>query len=112
MKIWLDDQYEERKNWFSEEWIHTRWPADTIQLLSTGQVTHLSLDHDLGDDVDAKNENRKERTGNDVLNWIEAEVFHGRLVPPEITIHSKNSVGQEKMKRAIKQIQLYAEKFK
>ena len=46
MKVWLDDE-----RGAPEGWMRVRWPDEAIALLKTGQVTHLSLDHDLGDDV-------------------------------------------------------------
>lgn len=39
-----------------------RWPDEAIELLKSGEVRKLSLDHDLGDD--------ERGTGYDVLLWI------------------------------------------
>lgn len=33
-----------------EGWHRVYWPEEAIALLETGNVTHISLDHDLGDD--------------------------------------------------------------
>ena len=46
MKVFLDD---ERAT--PDEWVRVYWPNEAIALLQTGQVTEISLDHDLGDDA-------------------------------------------------------------
>lgn len=46
MKVFLDD---ERTT--PEGWVRVYWPGESIALLQTGQVTDISLDHDLGDDA-------------------------------------------------------------
>jgi hypothetical protein len=103
MKLWLDDQYDERKGWFSTEWQHCRWPTEVIEKIKAGGVTHVSLDHDIGD-VTFRDEDRKEITGNDVVTWVEEQVkLHG-LVPPELSIHSANSEGRRRMQAGIDQI--------
>lgn len=127
MKIWVDDQYEERKGWFDPEWVHVRWPQEAIAYLKkynnnewvdnamkhgatkeTAYVTHISLDHDLGDGDNAKAEDRREITGYDVTVWIEEQVKTNRsFIAPEISIHSQNAVGQDRMKASIKQIGVY-----
>jgi hypothetical protein len=70
-------------------------PEEAIRLLQTGQVTHLSLDHDLGDIPG---------TGNDVLLWIEKEVFLNGFAPPSITVHSSNPSARVKMLAGIEKI--------
>lgn len=46
MKVYLDDERAA-----PADWVTARWPEDAIALLETGQVTAISLDHDLGDDL-------------------------------------------------------------
>lgn len=46
MKVFLND---ERST--PDGWVRTFWPEEVIALLQTGEVTELSLDHDLGDDA-------------------------------------------------------------
>jgi hypothetical protein len=84
-----------------EGWVRTRTPSETIELLQTGRVQALSLDHDLGFHADGT-----EMTGYSVLSWLEAEISHERwpFPLPQIAIHSANPVGQERMKRAIEAI--------
>lgn len=98
MKIYLDDIREA-----PEGWVRTYTPAQTIELLkdTANMVSHLSLDHDLGDDANIG-------TGYDVLLWIEEaigampRVLH--YVPENITVHSANPVGRDRMMRAIESI--------
>lgn len=91
MKIYLDD---ERPT--PDGWIGCRWPQQVIELLKRGGVTHLSLDHDLGDDSVG--------TGYDVVLWIEQEVATTSFVPPVIAVHSANVSARAKMELGIKSI--------
>jgi hypothetical protein len=92
MKIYLDDLREAPAGW-----TRTYWPEDTIKLLYTESVTHLSLDHDLGND--------ERGTGYDVLTWIEEQiVYKGYIPPPNIQVHSANVSAKKKMIAAINNI--------
>jgi hypothetical protein len=88
MKVFLDDQRDT-----PDGWVRTYWPDEVIALLQTGQVTHLSLDHDLGDDARG--------TGYDVLTWLEQKAFDGGLPIPEIAIHSANAAAHQRMLAAV-----------
>ena len=96
MRVWLDDLREAPPGW-----VRVRTPEEAIALLETGEVTEMSLDHDLGL-VDGD----RERTGYDVLLWLEREVAEGRWVfpLPEIGVHSANPVGRARMERAVASI--------
>ena len=101
MKVFLDDERPVPSGWTG-----ARWPSDVTRLLEDGVVTHLSLDHDLGDAEDAAREGRAERTGYDVLVWLEERVFNDPGFPvPSISIHSANAAGRERMQRAIASIE-------
>ncbi|MBI3205300.1 MAG: hypothetical protein HYZ29_27425 [Myxococcales bacterium] len=101
MKVFLDD---ERPT--PDGWIAARWPSEVIEWLRGGGVTHVSLDHDLGDAADAQREDRPERTGYDVLVWLEERAFTEPQAPvPELSIHSANAAGRERMARAIVSIE-------
>jgi hypothetical protein len=89
--VWLDDVRPAPEGW---TWVG--WPEEAIELLKTGGVVELSLDHDLGDDA---------RTGYDVLVWIEEQVALHGYVPPKIVLHTANSVGRERMQRALESIE-------
>lgn len=91
MKLFLDDE-----RIAPDGWTQVRWPDEAIKLLQSGVVTHLSLDHDLGDDLRG--------TGYDVLLWIEQEsALHG-FVPPRMEVHSANPSGRMRMLSAIEAI--------
>lgn len=92
MKIYLDDE-----RVAPEGWVQVRWPDEAISFLQAGGVTHLSLDHDLGDD--------QRGTGYDVLLWIEQEVALRQFIPPaNIAVHSANPAARMRMLAAIDSI--------
>lgn len=92
MKVYLDDERETPSGW-----TRTYWPMETINLLQGGQVTHLSLDHDLGNDEIG--------TGYDVLLWIEKAIVYNNFKPPlYITVHSANPPAKKRMLAAINKI--------
>ena len=92
MKVYLDDE-----RIAPEGWVQVRWPDEAINLLQTGAVTHLSLDHDLGDDQTG--------TGYDVLLWIEKEVVLHKFTPPaKIDVHTANPAAQKRMLAAIESV--------
>ena len=101
-KVWLDD----RRSPFPapETWVWVRTPSDAIDLLETGTVTEISLDHDLGL-IDGD----RELTGYDVVTWIEHAVATQGFVPPtNIRVHSSNAPAAEKMERGIQAIERLA----
>ena len=91
MKVFLDDVRPA-----PEGWTLVRWPSEVIALLEAGEVTELSLDHDLGHET---------VTGHDVLVWLEEAVALRGFEPPTIRTHSANVVGREHMQRAIESIE-------
>ena len=95
MKVFLDDERDT-----PDGWMRTYWPEEVIALLMTGEVTELSLDHDLGDDDHG--------TGYTVLLWLEEQVAVHGMSPPLIHVHSANSSARQKMEAAIVSIQRYA----
>ena len=84
MKVFLDD---ERAT--PEGWVRVYWPDEAVALLQTGQVTEISLDHDLGDDARG--------TGYDVVLWIEEAVHLRGFVPPRMQVHSANPAARARM---------------
>jgi hypothetical protein len=93
MKVYLDDVRPA-----PDGWVLVRTAHEAIAALEAGGVTHISLDHDLGDDG-------VNGTGYTVACWIEETVALRGFVPPEITIHSANVVGRARMARAIESIE-------
>lgn len=88
MKVYLDDERPTPNGW-----IRVFWPEEAIALLMTGDVTHISLDHDLGDD--------EHGTGYDVVTWIERAVALDGFKPPIISVHSANTSARTKMEAGI-----------
>jgi hypothetical protein len=96
MKVWLDDRRPPR----DPDWVWVKTPEEAIELLATGEVTEISLDHDLG-----LLDRSPEATGYDVVLWVEHQVATGGFVPPEvIVVHSANSSAAPKMERGIEAI--------
>ena len=69
-------------------------------MLEGGQVTELSLDHDLGDDTRG--------TGYDVVLGIEEAVALRGSRPPKIAVHSANSSARIRMEAGIAAIEQLA----
>lgn len=95
MKVYLDDIRSPLPS-YSDWDVIVRNYESCIKILQTGKVTELSLDHDLG----------TEKTGYDVLLWIEFHVVEENFKPPIIWIHTSNPVAQEKMILAVEKINL------
>jgi hypothetical protein len=95
MRVYLDDE-----RITPDGWTRTFWPDEVIALLKTGEVSELSLDHDLGDD--------ERGTGYDVVLWIEEAVALEGFVPPKISVHSANSSARDKMLSGIGSIEKLA----
>ena len=94
IRLWLDDTRNPVKfgcvGW---KWVKTY--DEAVRVLRTYNVTDISLDHDLG---------RNEKTGYDVILWIEHAVVYNNFVPPRMTVHSMNPVGSKNMLKGIEQI--------
>jgi hypothetical protein len=102
MRLWLDDRRPPHPK--PDEWTWVRTPAEAIELLKSGEVSELSLDHDLG-----LFDGERELTGYDVVLWIEEAVATAGFVPPlDIRVHSSNSSAAAKMERGIESIRRLA----
>ena len=97
MRVYLDDM-----RTTPDGWTRAYWPNEVIELLKSGKVKEISLDHDLGDAQGRVMGN--ERTGYDVLLWIEEKVFTEGFNPPKIKIHTANISARKKMKSAVDNI--------
>ncbi|MDB5388570.1 MAG: hypothetical protein JWM11_4216 [Planctomycetaceae bacterium] len=91
MKVYLDDERPTPPGW-----IGVRWPNEAIELLASGEVTEISLDHDLGDD--------ERGTGYSVILWLEEAVAMRDFIPPVITIHTANVSARQKMLQGVQSI--------
>jgi len=97
MKVYLDD---ERTT--PDGWTRVFWPDEAIELLKSGDVTEISLDHDLGDD--------DRGTGYDVVLWIEEQVALHGFTPPVMSVHSANVSARTKMENGIRAIEAMVRK--
>lgn len=94
IKVWLDDERPAPAGW-----VPVRWPEEAIERLRSNTVTHISLDHDLGDDARG--------TGYDVIVWIEQEMRRSGFRPPHIAIHSANPAARARMAAGVAAIVRY-----
>jgi hypothetical protein len=69
-----------------------RTAKEALRLLETGQVTHISFDHDLGTTL----------TGYDVAKRIEQWVMEGKIPLPSWEVHSANPVGRQNIEAAMR----------
>jgi hypothetical protein len=91
-KVYMDDARETPQGWH-----RTYTVAETIEILRTRTVTHLSLDNDLV-------ENQPE--GYKVIDWLEETVYYDNTFPmPEVTVHSSNLSRVSYMHNALKNIE-------
>ena len=99
MKILVVEDEEYRRDAFRTKYagqhqiVFTKKPAEAIDLLKQGGFGCLFLDHDLG----------CKHSGYDIACWLEEHPEH---CPPQIVIHSQNSVGNQKIKAALPQAYL------
>ena len=99
VKVWLDDVRPAPGGW-----VHVTTVAAAIELLESGEVEEMSLDHDLGDFDDRG----AEKDGYSVLAWIEEQVALNGFVPPVLSAHSANLPARARMLRAIESIERLA----
>ena len=101
MKLWVDDERPAPKGW-----VRVMSAKIAVIILAKGEVTELSLDHDLG-----KPDNRG--NGYQVICWLEEVVLTGFYLvaygkcPPTIKCHSQNPVGKIRIEAAIRSIDKY-----
>jgi len=94
LKVYLDDERTPPDG----SWVLVKTPAQAIALLETEMVSHISLDHDLGDDDGIG-------TGYDVVLWMEEHAFSGDIsLPSVIKVHSANVSARVKMEQGIESI--------
>lgn len=84
MKIFLDDVRDpSHVGLVNDEWVIKRTVKEVKDLLLEGNVTHMSLDHDLGEG---------QETGYDLTKWCaEFDIWPSKAV----YVHSANVVGRD-----------------
>jgi hypothetical protein len=90
MKIWLDDE-RPMPDYFE---VHAKTSQEAIELLKTGKVTSIGFDHDLGSDSHG--------TGYDVAVYLEQAVIKDEIPMPEVSVHTQNPVGRERICMALR----------
>ena len=107
MRIWLDD-IRNPNEWGRIGWTWTKTCDETIELLKHNDVTSLDLDHDLAIEATIGMP-CKEKTGYDVLLWIEEQVVNNpEYVPPIMMfVHTANPAARPRMEAAIQRIKKY-----
>jgi hypothetical protein len=109
VKLWHDDIRPPKE----EGWVWARTNERAMELLETGEVEEISMDHDLGLHTISMPEQyheltpdqqhaifcagRSEDTGLDLVLWMIAN----DKVPPIVTIHSWNAAGAMRMMMAL-----------
>ena len=93
MKLWVDDIRPAPIGWY---WAKNFEQA--VKLFQSYKITHASLDHDLAPEHYVENAETKEKTGYDLINWME----RFKIWPSEsCVVHSLNPVGARRMAEVI-----------
>ena len=91
LHLWLDDVRPAPEGY--DFWAFTAQQA--LDVLQTGCVGHVSLDHDLGD---------SDETGYTVACWIEDAVGTQRIPSLTWQVHSSNPVGRKRIEQALRNL--------
>jgi len=89
LRVWLDDERPMPVNFD----LRVETAQEAIDMISSGRVSMISLDHDLGGEENG--------TGYEVAKFVEKGAFMGTIEPMEIRLHSANPVGRRNMQRCI-----------
>lgn len=103
IKVYLDDLRA-----CPHGWVLAQTYEEVIDLLSTGTVDELSLDHDLSFDHYA-GDYSKSKTGYDVALWLEEQLFLNNrvdLIPKKLKVHSANPAGSRRIEQVLNKISL------
>lgn len=90
LRLWLDDERPVPDGFD----LVARTAGNAIRLIESGEVSMVSLDHDLGSESNG--------TGYDVARFIEEGAFHGTVAPMDVRVHSANPVGAERIRSCIR----------
>lgn len=96
LRLWLDDVRPPHEHG-RLGWTWAKTADEAIALLATGAVVEASLDHDLDPSATLGN-TPAERTGYDVVCWMEA---HNVWPRDGVHVHSMNPSGAARMRAAI-----------
>lgn len=96
MKLYVDDLRQ-----CPEGWQLARTVTEAIRILDTQRVTHVSLDHDISHGVEVNGLTRLYPCGETfepVARFIGMMVEASGEIGPQVTLHTANPVGAEKMR--------------
>lgn len=93
LAVWLDDVRPMPEGYD----VHVKTAQEAINLLKSGRVCMISLDHDLGDE--------SVETGYTVARYIEQAAHEGTLGFVAVNLHTANPVGRRNMEAAIRNAQ-------
>jgi hypothetical protein len=89
VRVWLDDL---RPMPIGFD-LHARTAEEAIEIIESGRVSEISLDHDLGSEENG--------TGYEVAKFIEEGAYHGYVAFMEVKVHSANPVGAKNIQACI-----------
>lgn len=98
MKLWLDDVREPWKHGaIGWKWVKTY--EEAIKALENNEIEYASLDHDLSEQATLGQPTPEEKTGYDVVCWMEAN----NIWPTNgCDVHSFNPSGKMRMIQVLK----------
>lgn len=92
MKLWVDDRREAPPGWV---WAKTA--PEAINHIATGEVEEISLDHDLGEEMN----------GHTVATYIEGAAHSGEVKKMKWRAHTDNPVGRQRIEQAMRNADEY-----
>lgn len=92
IRLWVDDV----RTPPGPDWVWVGTPAAAIWTLQNHQVSHMSLDHDLG--IDVMSDDMADLTTREVVLWM---IEHNTW-PDTVVVHSANPVGRDWLEEMIK----------
>jgi hypothetical protein len=92
--LWLDDVREVPQEYKDGNYVHAKTAQMAITLLRTCLITHISFDHDLGDEALVGN-------GYLVAKAIEDGAHSGSMCQLTWAVHSQNPVGAKNIMAAM-----------
>ena len=97
MKIWIDDQIDDKDTphrHVPQGWIGAKTALQACRYIKTGKVTDIDFDHDLGTDTN-------DRGGYIVALYIEKLAYNKMIPALQWRIHSANPVGRKNITQAM-----------
>jgi len=97
LRLWLDD--DDNRPVPPGFDLHVKTAQEAIDAIASGQISEISLDHDLGPP--------EAGTGYDVAKWIEEQAYLGAIPKLVWSVHSANPVGAKNIRNALESAERY-----